>query len=92
MDYLEGLASEYEDYFGRVGVNAELQRVNEAAAACWNWATLANALPGVPEVHAFDRLFTLLSPVLQKENCQTPAHSHTRMAHGLPDTKQANST
>ena len=38
IKYVSDLASEYADYFGNVGVNFELQGINEAAATAFNWA------------------------------------------------------
>ena len=65
-NYVEGLANEYKDYFGNVGVNADAQLVNKAAATCWNWAFLVTQRPTTTEVDAFVRLFVALKPVLQK--------------------------
>ena len=66
IKYVNDLASEYADYFGNVGVNFELQGINEAAATAFNWAKLIFEPPGTTEVLAFDVLQNALKPLLLK--------------------------
>ena len=66
IKYVRYLASEYADYFGNVGVNFELQGINEAAATAFNWAKLVFDRPGTTEVLAFDVLQDMLKPLLLK--------------------------
>ena len=35
--HAETLCNEYKDYFATVGVDWDVQAINEAAAVCWAW-------------------------------------------------------
>ena len=63
--YTNGLAKEYADYFGNVGVNADVQVINSAAATCWDWGELCHRRPMVHEVRAYCTLAEKLLPLLE---------------------------
>ena len=77
--YLAALVKEYNDYFGHVGVNDDMLRVNHDAAVCWDWASLAVRPPNVEEVQAFDRLAGKLESILkdgEKPDAGSFLHAH----------------
>lgn len=88
IKYVRDLASEYADYFGNVGVNFELQGINEAAATAFNWAKLVFDRPGTTEVLAFDVLQNTLKPLLLKG--EKPDATQFPHAQDTPSRREMN--
>ena len=88
IKYVRDLASEYADYFGNVGVNFELQGINEAAATAFNWAKLVFDRPGTTEVLAFDVLQNALKPLLLKG--EKPDATQFPHAQDTPSRREMN--